>query len=856
MPNETHRDDDLKPSELPPTEAAEPTGLPQERIGPYKLLDKLGEGGMGEVWLAEQQEPVKRKVALKVIKQGMDTKQVVARFEAERQALAMMDHPAIAKVYDAGATPRGLPYFVMEHVKGVPITEHCDRQRLTNQQRLDLFIQACEGVQHAHQKAIIHRDLKPANVLVSVQDGKATPKIIDFGVAKATAQSLTDKTMHTQLGVMIGTPAYMSPEQAEMTGQDIDTRTDVYALGVILYELMVGALPFDMKDFQQAGIEAMVRKIREDEPPKPSTRLSTLGEHSTQSAKKRKTELPALKRELTGDLDWITLKALDKDRSRRYDSPKDLAEDIERYMTDQPVLARPPSAAYRAKKFVRRNTVGVVAAAAGVLVLIAFTVTMAIQANRIAAERDRANLEAATAQQVSDFMEGMFEVSDPGEARGNTVTAREVLDKGAEKIEQELVEQPLVQARLMLTMGSVYQELGLYDQSLPLLERAVALREEELGPKHADLADAVHALANLYNRMGQLAEAEPRYHRAIAIREETLGPDHPSVARGLNNLAVLYRRLERYSEAEALYQRALSIMEKTQGPDHADVAAGLNNLAIIYDAMGRYDEVEPLLQRSLTIRKKALGADHPSVGLSLASLANLYETQGKYAEAESHYRRALALWEKSLGTDHPQVAITQNYLGSLYTTMGRHDEAEPLLRDSVPVLEKALGPEHPSVASSLSSLAAHYAELGRYAEAEPINERALSLREEALGPDHPDVGRSLNALANVYRDQNRLAEAEPLYRRALGIGEKIGTDDPMVGWTLHELAKLHARQGKTAQAEQAYRRALSIREKALGADPTAVAETLEDYAELLRNIGRSGEAVQMEARAKSIRAGE
>jgi WD40 repeat protein/serine/threonine protein kinase len=396
-----NEDDHPEPTGLPATETGGPASAAStEQIGPYRLLDKLGEGGMGEVWLAEQKEPVKRKVALKVIKQGMDTKQVVARFEAERQALAMMDHPAIAKVYDAGSTPRGRPYFAMEHVQGVPITEHCDRHKLTNRERLDLFMQVCEGVQHAHHKAVIHRDLKPGNVLVSIRDGQPVPKIIDFGVAKAVSHKLTEQTMHTQLGVMIGTPAYMSPEQAEMTGQDIDTRTDVYALGMMLYELLVGALPFDQKEFREAGFEAIVRKIREDQPPRPSTRLSTLGEHSHQSARRRRTELPALRRELSGDLDWITLKALEKDRTRRYSSPQDLAADIERYLTDRPVLASPPSAAYRAKKFVKRHTWGVAAAAIGLLVLIAFAGTMAVQTKRIAGLRDVAEDERNQAEEL------------------------------------------------------------------------------------------------------------------------------------------------------------------------------------------------------------------------------------------------------------------------------------------------------------------------------------------------------------------------------------------------------------------------------------------------------------------------
>jgi non-specific serine/threonine protein kinase/serine/threonine-protein kinase len=298
---------------------------------------------MGEVWLAEQTEPVTRRVALKVIKQGMDTKQVVARFEAERQALAMMDHPAVAKVFDAGATPEGRPYFAMEYVKGVPITTHCDRHRLSNAERLKLFMQVCEGVQHAHQKAIIHRDLKPSNVLVSIQDGKAVPKIIDFGVAKATAQRLTEKTVFTQLGVLIGTPEYMSPEQAEMTEQDVDTRTDVYSLGVMLYELLVGALPFDPKELRSGGYDGIRRKIREEDPPRPSTRLSTLGDRSAESAKCRQVDLPSLQRQLRGDLDWITMKALEKDRTRRYGSPMELAADVERHLEHRPVLASPPS---------------------------------------------------------------------------------------------------------------------------------------------------------------------------------------------------------------------------------------------------------------------------------------------------------------------------------------------------------------------------------------------------------------------------------------------------------------------------------------------------------------------------------
>src|SRR5262245_8092182 len=366
----TDEPDPMGPTELPPTESVETPSGEGRQVGPYRLLQKIGEGGMGEVWLAEQSEPVRRRVALKLIKAGMDTRQVVARFEAERQALAMMDHSCVAKVFDAGATPQGRPYFVMEYVKGDPITDYCDRHRLSIRERLELFLLVCEGVQHAHQKAIIHRDLKPSNILVTEQDNRRLPKIIDFGVAKATTQRLTERTMFTELGVMIGTPEYMSPEQAELTGEDVDTRTDVYSLGVILYELLVGALPFDPKEMRSAGLEGIRRVIREHEPRRPSTRLATLGDRSLESATNRRTNPPALKVRLRGDLDSVALKALEKDRARRYDSPNELGADIRRFLADEPVQARAPSAVYRARKFVRRHRLGVAAAVVVILALV------------------------------------------------------------------------------------------------------------------------------------------------------------------------------------------------------------------------------------------------------------------------------------------------------------------------------------------------------------------------------------------------------------------------------------------------------------------------------------------------------
>ncbi|MBN1163078.1 MAG: serine/threonine protein kinase [Candidatus Krumholzibacteriota bacterium] len=688
-----------------------------DTVGNYRLRERIGIGGMGEVWSAEQEKPFHRKVALKILKPGMDTAEVVARFEAERQALALMDHPCIAQVYDAGSTATGRPYIAMEYIKGISIDKYCDRHRLATGERLKLFMLLCEGVQHAHHKAVIHRDLKPSNVLITVVDDKPVPKIIDFGVAKATAQPLTERTMFTHLGQLIGTPEYMSPEQAELTGEDIDTRTDVYSLGVILYELLTGALPFDSKVLRESGFEGIRKMIREVEPPMPSTKVTTLGEGAVPLAERHHTDPARLSSQLKGDLDWIIMKALDKDRSRRYASAADLAADIQRHLNNEPVLASPPSTIYRLKKFIIRHKVGVAAASLVVLALLlgitgtTIGLIRAIKAERVARE------EAETASRVSTFLEGLFEVSDPGEARGNTVTAREILDKGAEKIIRELENQPLIQARLMVTMGRVYMNLGLYGQSRSLLEESLALRRRELGEENLEVACSQQELATLLGSIGDFEGARPLFEHSLALRKKLLGPDNPEVGKAISNLANLYRQTRDFDRAISLYREALALREKTLGPDHVDVSNTLNGLAIVLEAKGEYRAALPLYERALAIREKAYGPDHPLVATSLNNLSTLHWFLGENQKARQYNSRALSIQEKVLGPEHPDLAHTLNTCANLYMASGDLEKTKEIHLRALAIRKKNLRPDHPRIIESYYNLACVSALQGKRREA-------------------------------------------------------------------------------------------------------------------------------------------
>jgi tetratricopeptide (TPR) repeat protein len=719
---------------------------------------------MGVVYEAEQTDPVRRRVALKVMRAGLDPGQIVSRFEAERQALAVMSHPGIAKVLDAGTTESGLPYFVMELVKGLPITEYCDTRTLPTRERLELFMSVCQAVQHAHQKGVIHRDLKPSNVLVAEHDGVPEVKIIDFGIAKAIGLQLTEKTLVTELGQTMGTAAYMSPEQAEASGLDVDTRADIYSLGVLLYEILVGQLPVDPATL---GVHAFLALlvVRETNPPTPSARLHSLGPRREQIALSRRTSAVHLRRQLRGDLDWIVMKAMEPDRTRRYETASALAADLRHYLAAEPVSARPPSGAYRLGKFVRRHRAGVAAGVVAVLALALGATFATVGMMRATRAQRSATQEAAAARQVTDFLVGLFRVSDPGEARGGSVTARELLDSGAQRVSQQLAGQPALQGRIMHTMGTVYTALGLYAEAGPLLEDALRVREHALGPDDPAVAETLVALGDVARERGDYAAADRYYARALSIRQTALGPDDETVAGTLYSIAVLRFRQGRNAEAESLYTRVLAVDERALASDDTLRARHLMGLAVVYWSQGRYAEVAPLLQRTLDIQERSLGKDHPAVAATLNNLGALYWTEGRYADALPLYERTRAIWERTLGPNHPDVAAVLNNLAETYWKLRRFDEAEPLFRRSLAIKERILLPTHPDIAVTLNSLAGLLRDEGRYREAEPLYRRALAIRTRAFG-ENSDVAETLRDYAVLLRRTGRAGEAAALEARA------------------------------------------------------------------------------------------
>jgi serine/threonine protein kinase len=615
---------------------------PGTAIGPYRLLEPIGEGGMGIVYLARQEQPVRREVALKVIKPGMDTRQVVARFESERRALALMDHLHIARVLDAGATDGGRPYFVMELVRGVPITEYCDREGLSIPERLRLFIPVCQAVQHAHQKGIIHRDLKPSNVLVTLVDGAPVSKVIDFGLAKATGLKLTEKTAFTGLAQLIGSPLYMSPEQAEPTRPDIDTRSDIYSLGVVLYELLTGRTPFDPETLRSLSFDELRRTIREVDPPRPSLRLGALGAALADVAARRGCDPRRLVRQVRGELDWIVMKAIEKGRDRRYDTAYGLARDIQRCLRNEPLEAGPPGMAYQLRKLMRRHRAPLMTATAFATLLIAGASLCAWQAVRATAAERRAERaardalsEAAVAKAVNEFLRDDVLDQPDADARDAAprpdLTVREALDRAATAVQRRFEGQPLIEAAIRLTIGNAYHALGEHAAAQTHLERSRALYLRDLGPAHHDTLAATGALGRLYLAQGKLHEAEALFVDALECCRSRLGEAHPETLVAMTNLAELEKARGRLAEAERLLKKAMEGYRRTRLQDEPHVLAVLNSLAMLYRSQGRLAEAEPLMRDALERRRRTLGDGHPRTLSALNRLVMVVHDRAKRA---------------------------------------------------------------------------------------------------------------------------------------------------------------------------------------------------------------------------------
>jgi serine/threonine protein kinase len=808
----------------------------ERRIGPYLLLERLGEGGMGEVWLAEQSVPVQRQVALKLIRAGMDSRRVVSRFEVERQTLALMEHPAIARVFDGGQTTEGRPWFAMELVRGVPLNQYCDAERLTTRERLALFAQVCEGVQHAHQKAIIHRDLKPSNVLVSTVDGKAQPKIIDFGIAKATDRRFADGALSTEAGALVGTPEYMSPEQADPFCEDVDTRADVYSLGVLLYELLSGALPFSSQQLRGKSLEELRHLLREVDPPAPSQRLLTLGEGAPAVAQQRRTLPDTLRRELRGDLDAITMKAMEKERSRRYATVGELSADLLRFLKNEPVLARPASAAYRLRKYARRHRAGVAISVIAALVLPAFTVGLALQVRRVSRERDRAN-------RLTEFTTGIFKVSDPSESRGNSITAREILDKAAADIDKQLLLDPELRAAMMHTMGTVYLGLGLYPKAQSLLEQAIEIRKRTLGPEHRETLGSIGALADVQFREGREEEAEKTLRVALETQRRVLGKSDPDTLSSMSKLGFLVAKRGGFEEAERLQREALAGLRRALGPEHPDALKIMIDLVATLDRAGKLPDGEGVGREASALTRRALGPDHPLTLRATNYLAVVLKDEGRLVESEALERRTLEDYRRVFGAENPQTLNVMNNLGVNLQMQGKLAESEKVKTEVLAILQRVRGASHPATLTAMSNLANTLSSQGRFADAEPLARQAFETDKRVLGPDNPLTLSSMLDLADALGGQGRFPDAEKLLRDLVAARRRVlGPNHRDTLKAMTELARTIDATGRHQEAKEMLDETLAL-EGALPPGDPASAKTRYALACNAALSGRQPEAL-------------
>ena len=814
------------------TAAAPHAEGPGTVIGPYKLIEQIGEGGMATVWMAQQTEPVKRLVAIKLVKPGMDSKQVLARFEAERQALALMDHPNIARVLDGGTTPAGRPFFVMDLVKGIPITRYCDEHRLTLRQRLELFVPVCHAIQHAHQKGIIHRDLKPSNVLVALYDGSPVPKVIDFGVAKAVGQQLTDRTLVTGFGAIVGTLEYMSPEQASFNQLDVDTRSDVYSLGVLLYELLTGSPPHSRAETEAAGLIETLRVIREQVPAKPSTRLSTAAGLPALAAD-RGTEPTKLTRLMRGELDWIVMKALEKDRNRRYETVNALATDLESYLADEPVQACPPSTWYRCRKFARRNTGAVLAGTAIVLLLcagIAGTTWGLVRAEearqaeanqRVLAEaalvseraareaeaehRDRATeaarkatREAAVAAAINDFLDkDLLQLASPdgqvtyGMSPDANLKIRTLLQRAAKRIDGKFPNEPEVEMRLRHTIGYALSRTGDHAGALAQYEKVAAFARRLLGSDDAYTLNAEYRVAALHRVLGHCDLALALLEECFERHKTVLRPGHVQTLVVMSGLSTAYRDAGQPEKALRIAEQALELRQRHLGPTHGDTLVSMNNVAAIYLQQMQIDKALPLFEEALARMRKTFLPLHPERLNTTRNLASAYH-------AAERIDRALPLQEMVTGQYKTAYGLedraTQGCIDDLitdYVEVGSCDKAEALLT-SIQVSDES------RARADKQREKRHRDLIERVRPAAERYQQALA----ATNADHHETLDARQAFAVTLRDQRRTAGAAYHLKAVLDARQHLlGADHPDTLASRLELGATRLQQKRYADAE-------------------------------------------------------
>jgi eukaryotic-like serine/threonine-protein kinase len=786
-----------------------------KRIGPYRIVKHIGSGGMSYVFLAEREDgQFSQRVALKIIKRGMESDLIIRRFRSERQILSRLDHPNIARLHDGGITEDCTPFFTMDYVDGMPIHQYCDENTLTIDERLELFATVCSAVQFAHVNLVVHRDLKPGNILVN-RDGVV--KLLDFGIAKLLGEG-EDETLRTRTGLYVMTPEYASPEQ--VLQQPVSTASDVYNLGIVLYELLTGHRPYSLTSSSPSEMERIVCTVQPDRPsaritapPAPDNLNDMSAEAPERHAAKRKTTAPRLRKLLRGDLDTICLTALRKEPDRRYQTAEQLLRDVQRFRTGLPIAARKDTASYRLNKFIQRRKTAVIASAIAILLLSSLMIYYTV---RLADERNTAQHEAVKSEEISRFLKGLFEISNPSEARGETVTARELLDRGALRVRSELADQPEVQATMLDIIGTVYYSLGLYTEAHSLLHDALDMRRGLYDDAHPLVASSLNNLALTLQELGDYAAAEEMIREGLEIQRLRYPALHEDIAASLYNLAEIRRMSGDLEAAEQLFTESHGMYAATIGYGHPSAAAALHSLAVLQNERGDYANAENNYSEALTIFTNVYGEYHPDVGNVLNNLASMYRHRGDYGKAETLYARALDVRTKVLDPDHPDLAYTHNHMGRLYQFTERYVEAERSFLEGLRIREKMLGKYHPVTTASLSALANLYEATGQYETAESLYIDTYVIMLDVWGGDHRYIGSALNNIGRVQHALGKYESAERYLRRSVEHQRSaLPEGHVLTAHSLLNLGNLLNDTGRPEEAEAYLRTALALRERNL-----------------------------------------